>query len=50
MEENKEKKVPEKSKEIDLDDLDNVSGGVNPFAKYSRVENQKIDENIKGKV
>lgn len=36
--------------ELDLDNLEQVSGGANPFAKVGRVQNQQIDDTIKGKI
>lgn len=36
--------------ELDLDSLEEVSGGANPFANVKRVKNQQIDSTIKGKI
>lgn len=35
---------------LDLDQLENVSGGANPFDKYQKTDNQEIDDDIKDKV
>lgn len=35
---------------IDLEDAKDVSGGVNPFDKYQKTDNQPIDDDIKDKV
>lgn len=36
--------------ELDLDGLEEVSGGANPLAGIKRVKNQQIDDTIKGKI
>ncbi len=47
----KEKEVKKADEqELDLDGLEQVAGGVNPFGKYERVPNQKYDDAIKEKV
>lgn len=38
------------SKELNLEELEQVTGGGNPFAKYARVPNQDYDDDIRGKV
>ena len=37
------------AKELNMEDLEQVSGGGNPFAKYARVPNQQYDPDIKEK-
>ena len=36
--------------ELDLEELDQVSGGANPFAQYKRVQNQQYDDDIRRRV
>ena len=50
MNDKKETVNPEEKEELDLDELNQVSGGDNPFAQYVRVPEQPIDDNIKDKV
>lgn len=50
MNDKKETIIPEEKKTLDLDELDQVSGGANPFAQYERVPEQPIDDKIKDKV
>ncbi len=49
MAENNKDKVEEKNKgaKLDLDDMDQVAGGANPFASIKRVENHQIDDELK---
>ena len=49
MNDKKENTAPAEQKELDLEDLDTVVGGGNPFADYARVDNQQIDQDIKDK-
>ena len=37
-------------KDLDINDLDNVKGGGDPFNKYKSQDNHEIDEDIKKKV
>ena len=49
--ENKQKfQESEEEQELNLDDLEQVAGGANPFANYARVPNQDYDASIKRKV
>lgn len=41
--------ITEDAKELNLEDLEQVTGGENPFAKYARVPNQQYDSNIRDK-
>ncbi len=36
--------------ELDLEDMDQVTGGANPFAQYERVPNQQYDDDIRSRV
>lgn len=45
----KDKNQMEGAEELDLEDLEQVTGGANPFAQYARVPNQDYDANIKDK-
>ena len=49
MNDKKENTIPTAQQELDLEDLDAVAGGGNPFADYARVEPQPIDDNAKDK-
>lgn len=40
----------EEGQELELDDLEQVAGGANPFANFARVPNQDYDTSIKKKV
>lgn len=42
-----EKKPVEDVKSLSKDDLQEVTGGVNPFAKIPRVDDQPIDEDLR---
>ncbi len=37
-------------RELNPEELEQVTGGGNPFAQYARVPNQNYDDNIRGKV
>ncbi len=47
MAEEKEKVEEKKREMLDLDDMDSVAGGANPFAALKRVENHLIDDELK---
>ncbi len=47
---NKAENAMTQDEELDLDDLDQVAGGANPFGNIGRVESKKLDEKIRGKV
>lgn len=37
-------------KELDMDELEQVTGGGNPFAQFARVPNHDYDDTIRSKV
>lgn len=49
MNDKKENTTPAETQELDLEDLDAVAGGANPWADYARVDNQQIDDNARDK-
>lgn len=49
LKDKKENMETEGASELNLDDLEQVTGGANPFAKYARVPNQQYDDNIRNK-
>ena len=36
-------------KELDLEEMDQVTGGANPFAQYERVPNQDYDDDVRSR-
>ena len=44
-----DKALNQAMEELDLDDLDDISGGGNPFGNLPRVATQPIDDNLRGK-
>lgn len=53
MEEKKKQKIPEynkDTKELDLDELDRVVGGNNPFEDIARVKTHDYDQKVKDKI
>lgn len=47
MEDQKLQDVEKKEEELDLDELDQVAGGANPFANIGRVDNKKLDQGVR---
>lgn len=50
MSDKKTKKNQQNEEEINLEDLEKVNGGENPFDKVPRVETVKIDNDLRKKI
>lgn len=39
----------EKNRELDMEEMEQVTGGGNPFAQYERVPNRQYDDDVRGR-